>query len=114
MPDAQIRHTEACNVLIDWFRRNRPDWRPLKNSTGYASAEHVKYGVPSIGGGPDFYVFGPGGKVELWEVKTSGHKRQNKKQKNFMNLVRELDLKYVIFLVEDSGEITIDQLWPLK
>jgi len=78
-------HYEVCEQLKLWFRLQMQykGWFLFQNNTGYASVEHVKYGMPSCGGGSDFLAFGCG-QTEFFEVKTVKSPTLNKKQKTFI------------------------------
>ncbi len=78
-----MTHGQICNIFIKWFMQNYPGWFILQNNSGYASAEHVRYGMPSTGGGFDFFAFGPGAQTEFFEIKTIAKPTLQKNQKAF-------------------------------
>jgi len=90
-------HAEVAQLFIKWFISNYPGWYVFQNNTGYASKEHVHYGVPPSGGGFDFIGFGPGAATEFFEIKTIAYPALSKNQKGFRDKMQGLGFKCWVF-----------------
>jgi len=100
-----MAHSEITQLYIDWFQNSYPEWFNFQNNTGYASFEHVKYGIPNTGGGFDFICFGPDAKTMFFEIKTIGYPTLKKNQKNFRDQMIKKGFKCWVFkeLKESPG-----------
>jgi hypothetical protein len=118
-----MTHSDISELFKKWFI-NQPrynKWYLFPNSTGYASAEHVHYGLPPGGGGADFVCFGDG-HTEFFEVKTIAYPTLSKKQKNFVKNMTAQGFKCWVCKELPSGEIYIIDArlyrpfakWPYK
>jgi hypothetical protein len=92
-------HSEVSQLLIKWFKvqPQYKGWHIFQNSSGYASEEKVRYGVPPTGGGFDYFAFGAPAKTEFYEVKTIGYPNLSKDQKGFRDKMVKIGFKCWVF-----------------
>jgi hypothetical protein len=109
-----MTHGEVSEQLKLWFKANKPGWYLFQNSTGYASAEHVHYGVPHTGGGADYFAFGPGGVTEFYEVKTNGKPTLQKNQKAFVAKMEKQGFKCFVYKEGYPEPVRAQEYRPYK
>ncbi len=102
-------HWEVMERFKLWFRRQSKyaGGFLFQNNSGYASEEHVKYGLPSCGGGSDYISF-CNGHTEFFEIKTIKSPTLNDKQKTFIkNMTNQ---GFNCWIVKELPE-PIDSVW---
>lgn len=77
-------HSEVSEIFKRWFieQPQYKGWYLFPNPTGFASVEKVRYGMPTEGGGADWFSFG-NGTAQFFEIKTDEYPYLSKKQKIF-------------------------------
>lgn len=104
-----MTHSEVSQIFLIWFQNNYPGDYAFQNNTGYASVEHVKYGIPTSGGGFDFICFGGDAETMFFEIKTIKYPTLSKKQKHFRDQMIKKGFKCWVFkeLLESPGYYVI-------
>lgn len=97
MEPIKMDHSEVSECLKKWFIAEYPGEFLFQNSSGHASQEHVKYGLPNTGGGFDYISAQTGGVVQFFEVKTDGYPTLSKKQKIFARNMTSKGFKCWVF-----------------
>lgn len=119
-----LTHAEISEIAIRWFKEQAQyqGWHIIPNRSGVSEREgrFIPYGVPPVGGGSDFMLFGTrafgdGDGVftcEFLEIKTIALPRLSRKQKKWLSKMAALGARCWIFreTVNDPGFEVIR--WP--
>ena len=99
-----LTHAEVSEIAIRWFKETPQyqGWHIIPNRSGVSEREgrFIPYGVPPVGGGSDFMLFGNRDGVftcEFLEVKTIADPKLRAKQKRWLRRMADLGAVCWIF-----------------
>ena len=105
-----LTHAEVSEIAIRWFKEQPQyqGWHIIPNRSGVSEREgrFIPYGVPPVGGGSDFMLFGNRDGLftcEFLEVKTIAEPRLSRKQKRWLSKMAGLGARCWIFR-ETTGD----------
>ena len=107
-----MTHAEVSEIAIKWFQEQEKyqGWHIIPNRSGVSEREgrFIPYGVPPVGGGSDFVLFGNRDGVftcEFLEVKTLADPNPRKNQKRWLRKMADLGAVCQVFreINQDPG-----------
>ena len=107
-----LTHAEVSEIAIRWFKEQPQyqGWHIIPNRSGVSEREgrFIPYGVPPVGGGSDFMLFGNRDgnfTCEFLEVKTIADPKPRANQRRWLSKMAGLGARCWIFreTVSDPG-----------